>query len=146
MSGGCSNRCAKVVLTDCESSNDVDDLDGTTPANMAADKDLKIVLKQLTKAAEKKSQAGKKAPGYSDSAHMRKMVFDRKMVDRKRIIVKYNSHVVVKSPGLLKRKRVVDDLDGSFGGSRRRIRFCEQDKTGAEIEPQAIICIPLIIL
>ena len=65
---------------------------------------------------------------------MRKMVF------------KSNSPVVVKSPGLLKKKRVVDDLDGSFGESRRRIRFCEQDKTGAEIEPQAIICIPLIIL
>jgi hypothetical protein len=69
MSGGCSNRVAKVVLTDCESSNDVDDLDGTTPANMAAEKDLKIVLEQLTKAAEKKSQSGKKAPGYSGSPH-----------------------------------------------------------------------------
>jgi hypothetical protein len=134
MSGGCSNRGAKVVLTDCEISNDVDDLDGTTPANMAADKDIKIVLKQLTKAAEKKSKAGKKAPGYSGSPHMRKMVF------------KSNSPVVVKSPGLLKKKRVVDDLDGSFGESRRRIRFCEQGKTGAEIEPQAINCIPLIIL
>ena len=32
---------------------------------MADDKDLKAVLKQLTKAAEKKSKAGKKAPGYS---------------------------------------------------------------------------------
>ena len=71
---------------------------------------------------------------------MRKMVFDRKMVeevDRRRIIVKYNSPVVVKSPGLLKRKRVGDDLDENFGGSRKRIRFCEQDSTGANIEHQA---------
>merc|ERR1719318_1493985 len=89
--------------------------DGATPVNMADDKDLKIVLKQLTKAAEKKFKAGKKAPGYSGSPHMRKMVFDRKMVEeveRRRIIVKYNSPVEVKSPGLL---------------SRKRIRFCEQD-------------------
>jgi len=113
--------------------------DGATPANMADDKDLKIVLKQLTKAAEKKFKAGKKAPGYSGSPHMRKMVFDRKMVEeveRRRIIVKYNSPVVVKSPGLLKRKRVGDDLDESFGGSRKRIRFCEQDSTGADVKPQ----------
>ena len=31
-------------------------------------------LKQLTKAAEKKSKAGKKAPVYSGSPHMRKIV------------------------------------------------------------------------
>ena len=43
---------------------------------MDDDKDLKAVLKQLTKAAEKKYKAGKKAPGYSGSPHMRKMVFD----------------------------------------------------------------------
>ena len=35
--------------------------EGATPANMADDKDLKTVLKQLTKAVEKK------APGYSGS-------------------------------------------------------------------------------
>ena len=58
-------------------------------------------------------------------------------MERRRIIVKYNRPVVVKSPGLLKRKRVGDDLDESFGGSRKRIRFCEQDSTGADIEPQA---------
>jgi len=113
--------------------------DGATPANMADDKDLKTVLKQLIKAAEKKSKAGKKAPGYSGSPHMRKMVFDRKAVEeveRRRIIIKYNSPVVVKSPGLLKRKRVEDDLDESFGGSRKRIRFCERDSTGADVEPQ----------
>ena len=45
--------------------------------------------------------------------HMRKMVEE---VDRRRIIVKYNSPVVVKSLGLLKRKRIGDDLDDSFGG------------------------------
>ena len=39
--------------------------DGATPANMADEKDLKIVPKQLTKAAEKKSKAVKKSPGYS---------------------------------------------------------------------------------
>ena len=42
--------------------------------------------------------------------------------------------MVVKSPGL---KRVGDDLDKSFEGNRKRIRFCEQDSTGADIEPQA---------
>jgi hypothetical protein len=111
--------------------------EGATPANMADDKDLKTVLKQLTKAAEKKSEAVKKAPGYSGSPHMWKMVFDRKMVEEvgmRSIIVKYNSPVVVKSPGLLKRKRVGDDLNESFGGSRKRIRLCEQDSTGADIE------------
>ena len=45
--------------------------------------------------------------------------------------------MVVNSPGLLKRKRVGDDLDESFGGSRKKIRFCEQDSAGADIEPQA---------
>ena len=55
----------------------------------------------------------KKAPGYSGSPHMRKMVEE---LDRRRIIVKYNSPVVVKSLGLLKRKRIGDDVDDSFGG------------------------------
>jgi hypothetical protein len=45
--------------------------------------------------------------------HMMKMVEE---VDRRRIIVKYNSPVVVESLGLLKRKRIGDDLDDSFGG------------------------------
>ena len=45
--------------------------------------------------------------------------------------------MVVKSPGLLKRTRVRDDLNDSFGGSRKRIRLCEQDSTGADIDPQA---------
>ena len=67
--------------------------DGATPVNMADDKDLKTVLKQPTKAAEKKSIAGKIAPGYLGSPRMRKMVFDRKMVKKverrtRRIIVK----------------------------------------------------------
>ena len=38
---------------------------------------------------------------------------------------------------MLKRTRVRDDLNDSFGGSRKRIRLCEQDSTGADIEPKA---------
>merc|ERR1711892_521617 len=112
--------------------------EGSTPLFMADDKDLKIVLRQLKKAAEKKSTDGNGA-GYTGSPDLRKMVFDKKLLEERNsqnIIVKYNSPVAVKSPGLLKRKRArdTDDLDESVG--RKRIRFCEQDSTGADIDPQ----------
>jgi len=112
--------------------------EGSTPLFMADDKDLKIVLRQLKKAAEKKSTEGNGA-GYTGSPDLRKMVFDKKLLEERNsqnIIVKYNSPVAVKSPGLLKRKRAreTEDLDESVG--RKRIRFCEQDSTGADIDPQ----------
>ena len=110
--------------------------EGSTPLFMADDKDLKIVLRQLKKAWEKKCKEGD-GVGYSGSPDMRKMVFDKKLLEEREnqsIIVRYNGPVVVKSPGLLKRRREDDDLEESFG--KKRIRFCEQDSTGADIDPQ----------
>ena len=113
--------------------------EGSYPDNLADDKDLIIVLRQLKKIAQrKKLKLGKKPLGYSGSPHMRKMVYDRKTLEereRKSIIVRYNSPVVVNSPGLLKRKRDGDEAEESFSCRRKRIRFCEQDSTGADIEP-----------
>ena len=110
--------------------------EGSTPLLMADDKDLKTVLRQLKKASERKNPVGVGA-GYMGSPDLRKMVFDKKLteeINNKSIIVKFNSPVTVKSPGLLKRKRESDDIDESFG--KKRIRFSEQDSTGADIDPQ----------
>jgi len=110
--------------------------EGSTPLLMADDKDLKTVLKQLKKVGEKKNNAGG-GSGYTGSPDLRKLVFDKKLTEERNnlnIIVRYNSPVTVKSPGLLKRKRDNDDHDESFG--KKRIRFSEQDSTGADIDPQ----------
>jgi len=115
-------------------------LEGSTPIILADDKDLKHVLKELKKAAGKKKSKAIKSE-YSNSPDMRRKVFDRILLeerDKQRIIVKYNSPVVVSSPGLLKRKRDGEELDDSYdcGRRRKRIRWCEQDSTGADIDPQ----------
>jgi len=110
--------------------------DGSTPLLMADDKDLKTVLRQLKKAAEKKNPVNV-GTGYIGSPDLRRMVFDKKLTEERNnssIIVRYNSPVTVKSPGLLKRKRENDDMDERSG--RKRIRFSEQDSTGADIDPQ----------
>ena len=114
--------------------------EGSTAAVLADDKDLKLVLKELKKAAFRKKSSVDGAASYSDSPQLRSKVFDRKMMEernKQRIIVRYNSPVVVNSPGLLKRKRKAEELDESFiGRKRKRIRWCEQDSTGADIDPQ----------
>ena len=46
--------------------------------------------------------------------------------------VKYNSPVVVNSPGLLKRKREVQEEISPV--TRKKIKWCEKDSTGADIE------------
>merc|ERR1712179_556738 len=110
--------------------------DGSTPLLMADDKDLKTVLRQLKKAAEKKNPVNV-GTGYIGSPDLRRMVFDKKLTEERNnssIIVRYNTPVTVKSPGLLKRKRENDDMDERSG--RKRIRFSEQDSTGADIDPQ----------
>jgi len=110
--------------------------DGSTPLLMADDKDLKTVLRQLKKAAEKKNPVNV-VNGYIGSPDLRRMVFDKKLTEERNnssIIVRYNTPVTVKSPGLLKRKRENDDVDEPIG--RKRIRFSEQDSTGADIDPQ----------
>ena len=104
--------------------------EGSTPMALADDKDLKIVLKELKKAAWRKKSEGSTVP-YSNSPEMRRKVFDRQLMDerfKQRIIVRYNTPVVTKSPGLLKRKRKQDEFDEKFGGRRKRIKWCfEQD-------------------
>jgi len=110
--------------------------DGSTPLLMADDKDLKTVLRQLKKTAEKKNPVNV-GTGYVGSPDLRRMVFDKKLTEERNnssIIVRYNTPVIVKSPGLLKRKRENDDVDECIG--RKRIRFSEQDSTGADIDPQ----------
>lgn len=111
--------------------------EGSTPVILADDKDLKQVLKELKKAVGRKKFLA--ATGYTNSPEMRRKVFDRRLVEernKQRIIVRYNSPVVVNSPGLLKRKRETEEMDESFCGRRKRIRWCEQDSTGADIDHQ----------
>eukprot|EP00092_Neocalanus_flemingeri_P025601 GFUD01027756.1.p1 GENE.GFUD01027756.1~~GFUD01027756.1.p1 ORF type:complete len:498 (+),score=171.57 GFUD01027756.1:365-1858(+) len=113
--------------------------EGSTPISLADDKELKIVLRKLVKVKSRKKSVGGTPSGYSDSPELRRKVFDRKLMeerDKQSIVVKYNSPVVVNSPGLLKRKREVEDLEESFIVKTKRIRFCEQDSTGADIDPQ----------
>lgn len=109
-----------------------------TPVKLAEDRDLKMVLKELKKIVRRKTSSGLNSRGYSNSPDLKRKVFDRKMVEEKdnqRIIVKYNSPVVVNSPGLLKKKRKrEEELDESFTVRRKRIRWCEQDSTGADID------------
>ena len=111
--------------------------EGSTPLTLADDKDLKAVLKQLKKVAEKKNP-GPKDVGYTGSPDMRKKVLNKNLeeFESKSITVRFNSPRS-ESKGLLKRKR--DDPDDENIGpvvKKKRIRFCEQDSTGANIDPQ----------
>ena len=112
--------------------------EGATPVKLAEDKDLKMVLKELKKLAFRKSSFLSISTGYSNSPELKRRVFDKEMVEeqnKRKIIVKYNSPVVVNSPGLLKKKRKRDeDLEESFSGRSKRIRWCEVDSTGAGID------------
>jgi len=109
-----------------------------TPVRLAEDADLKMVLKELKKTIRRRKTPAGFFTGYSNSPDLKRKVFDRKMAEEKdnqSIIVKYNSPVVVNSPGLLKKKRKrEEDLDESFTVRRKRIRWCEQDSTGADID------------
>jgi len=111
--------------------------EGSTPLTLADDKDLKAVLKQLKKVAEKKNP-GPKDVSYTGSPDMRKKVLNKNLeeFESKSITVRFNSPRS-ESKGLLKRKR--DDPDDENIGpvvKKKRIRFCEQDSTGANIDPQ----------
>ena len=114
-------------------------MEGASPITLADDKDLKLVLKDLKKLKGKKKCSEAVATGYSSSPDMRRKVFDRRLVEERNtqsIKVRYNSPVVVNSPGLLKRKRKREEMDESFSGRKKRIKFSEQDSTGADIDPQ----------
>lgn len=116
--------------------------EGVMPEGLAEDKDLKLVLKELRKAAGRKKSIQTAVNLYLNNPDMRKKVFDQVLLEehfKKVITVKYNAPVVVNSPGLLKRKRKFDCLDDSqseLESRTKRIRWCELDSTGAEIDPQ----------
>ena len=103
-----------------------------TPVKLAEDKDLKHVLKELKKVVNKKNDFAINSTGYSDSPELKKKVFDKKSLeeeDKQKIIVKYDSPVVINTPSLLKkRKREKEDND-EFNESPKirpkRIRWCD---------------------
>ena len=99
--------------------------DGMMPEGLAEDKDLKMVLKELRKAAGRKKCLSSAVSLYESSPDMRKKVFDQVLMEErfKQIItVKYNNPVIVNSPGLLKRKRKFECLDDSFEGGGQRTK------------------------
>jgi len=114
--------------------------DGIMPEGMAEDKDLKLILKELRKAAGRKKCTNSSVSKYLSTPDFRKKVFDKDELEesfKKVIKVTYNSPVIVNSPGLLKRKRKYDSLDDSMDErSRKRIRWNEVDSVGREIDPQ----------
>jgi len=133
--------------------------DEQTPVTMADDKDLKEVLKELKKGGGKKKVKGPVAPEKSRevaySPDLRRKVTNSGGLDRLRpelLVVRFNHRPEPASPGLLKRRRITtEDDDGNRPRKRRRtddgedekmyqrtkrIRWAEQDSTGAPIDPQ----------
>ena len=133
--------------------------DEQTPVTMADDKDLKEVLKELKKGGGKKKVKGPVAPEKSRevaySPDLRRKVTNSGGLDRLRpelLVVRFNHRPEPASPGLLKRRRITtEDDDGNRPRKRRRtddgedeemyqrakrIKWAEQDSTGAPIDPQ----------
>ena len=99
--------------------------EGVKPEGLAEDKDLKLVLKELRTAAGRKKSTSLSVSTYLNSPDLRKKVYDRVLMEsrfKQTITVKFNAPVVVKSPGLLKRKRKAECLDDSFDRQSKRIR------------------------
>ena len=99
---------------------------GKMPEGLAEDKDLKLVLKELRKAAGRKKCTSTSVSLYLNSPDLRRKVYDKNLVEerfKQEITVKYNTPPVVNSPGLLKRKRKIECLDDSVNERRsKRIR------------------------
>ena len=99
---------------------------GKMPEGLAEDKDLKLVLKELRKAAGRKKCTSTSVSLYLNSPDLRRKVYDKNLVEerfKQEIRVKYNTPPVVNSPGLLKRKRKIECLDDSVNERRsKRIR------------------------
>ena len=133
--------------------------DEQTPVTMADDKDLKEVLKELKKGSGKKKVKGPVAPEKSRevaySPDLRRKVTNSGGLDRLRpelLVVRFNHRPEPASPGLLKRRRITTEDDvGNRPRKRRRtddgedeemfqrtkrIKWAEQDSTGAPIDPQ----------
>lgn len=114
--------------------------EGIMPEGLAEDKDLKLVLKELRKAAGRKKCTSTSVSLYLNSPDLRKKVYDKVLVEerfKQEITVKYNTPPIVNSPGLLKRKRKIECLDDSINERRsKRIRWNEVDSAGREIDPQ----------
>ena len=88
--------------------------------------DLKLVLKELRKAAGRKKCINTAVSLYLNSPQLKKKVFDSALMEerfKQVITVKFNAPVIVNSPGLLKRKRKHECLDDSIDErSKKRIR------------------------
>jgi len=114
--------------------------EGIMPEGLAEDKDLKLVLKELRKAAGRKKCTSTSVSLYLNSPDLRRKVYDKVLVEerfKQEITVKYNTPPVVNSPGLLKRKRKIECLDDSVNERRsKRIRWNEVDSAGRDIDPQ----------
>jgi len=114
--------------------------EGYMPEGLAEDKDLKLVLKELRKAAGRKKCASTSVSLYLNSPELRKKIYDKVLVEerfKQEIKIKYNAPPTVNSPGLLKRKRKIECLDTSLNERQsKRIRWNEVDSAGREIDPQ----------
>ena len=114
--------------------------DGVMPEGLAEDKDLKLVLKELRKAAGRKKCISTSVTLYLNSPDLRKKVFDQVLMEerlKQKIIVRFNSPPILNSPGLLKRKQKIECLDDSINERQsKRIRWDELDSAGREIDPQ----------
>ena len=101
--------------------------EGVMPEGLAEDKDLKLVLKELRKAAGRKKCTSTSVSLYLNSPDLRRKVYDQVTVEerlKQEIKVKYNTPPIVNSPGLLKRKRNIECLDDSeIERQSKRIRY-----------------------
>jgi len=110
--------------------------EGATPLSLAEDKDLKTVLKELKKTGKKNDKTASPVT-YNRSPKLMSLILKNEFPKTEVVPVTVHENTVQsKTPGLLKRKREDDDEDQSFEENKKRIRFCPQDSTGADIDAQ----------